>query len=150
MYRVAALVLFVLAVTGSLHAQTSNAELTGQVVAAESSFAATMANRDLDAFARFVAPDAIFFGSDGPTRGREAVVESWRALFSLPKPPFSWQRATVVVLDSGSLALSSGPVFDAKGEQTGTFNSIWRREPNGEWRVIFDKGCRVCDCARKS
>lgn len=27
-----------------------------------------------------------------------------------------------------------------------TFNSIWRREAQGRWRVVFDKGCDVCNC----
>ena len=25
-----------------------------------------------------------------------------------------------------------------------------RREPDGAWRVIFDKGCPVCDCEKKA
>ena len=52
----------------------------------------------------------------------------------------------VEVLDSGGLALSSGPVLDAKGEWVGTFQSIWRLEPDGRWRVVFDKGCPPCVC----
>ena len=48
----------------------------------------------------------------------------------------------IEVLPSGTLALSSGPVFDPDGKKVGTFNSIWRRERNGKWQVIFDKGCR--------
>ena len=55
--------------------------------------------------------------------------------------PFSWRPEVVEVLDSGTLALTSGPVRDPTGKQTGTFNSIWRREPDGRWRVVFDKGC---------
>jgi ketosteroid isomerase-like protein len=47
----------------------------------------------------------------------------------------------VEVLDSGTLALSAGPVRDPKGQQIGTFNSIWRREADGSWKIIFDKGC---------
>jgi ketosteroid isomerase-like protein len=142
------LLMLLLAATSRLQAQAMDAEMAQQVVAAESSFAATMASRDLDAFARFVAPEAVFFGGAGPIRGREAVVQSWSRFFAQPAPPFSWKPATVVVLDSGTLALSSGPVFDPDGQQTATFNSIWRREPNGEWKVVFDKGCRACDCAK--
>jgi hypothetical protein len=32
-------------------------------------------------------------------------------------------------------------VFDPQGKRIGTFNSIWRRETDGRWHVIFDKGC---------
>jgi ketosteroid isomerase-like protein len=52
------------------------------------------------------------------------------------------------VIASGALAHSSGPVHDAAGRQIGTFNSIWRREPDGTWLVVFDKGCPVCNCER--
>jgi ketosteroid isomerase-like protein len=141
-------VLLLLASTSPLQAQAPIAELTRQVFTAESSFAATLANRDVAAFASFVAPDAVFFGRQGATHGREAVVESWRPLFGGPTAPFSWKPATVEVLESGSLALSSGPVLDPEGHQTGTFNSIWRRDPSGAWKVVFDKGCPVCNCAR--
>jgi ketosteroid isomerase-like protein len=55
--------------------------------------------------------------------------------------PFSWRPETVEVLESGTLALSSGPVFDAAGQPIGAFNSIWRLEADGRWRVVFDKGC---------
>jgi hypothetical protein len=39
-------------------------------------------------------------------------------------------------------------VFDPKGERVGTFNSIWRRDGDGKWKVVFDKGCDVCKCAQ--
>ena len=124
------------------------AALTRQVFAAESGFAATMAGRDSIAFATFVAPDAIFFGEKSVLRGKSAVVDGWRALFVGPTPPFSWKPETVEVIASGTLAHSSGPVHDAEGRQIGTFNSIWRREPDGTWLVVFDKGCQVCHCER--
>jgi hypothetical protein len=52
----------------------------------------------------------------------------------------------VEVLDSGTLAMTSGPVFDPAGKRTGTFNSVWRLEPSGEWKIVLDKGCPPCDC----
>ena len=45
-------------------------------------------------------------------------------------------------------ASSSGPVFDPSGKQIATFSSIWRLEAPGVWRIIFDKGNDVCDCAK--
>jgi len=119
-----------------------------QVFAAESSFAYTMAARDLKAFGSYVAPDAVFFGHRGVMRGNAAVVEGWKALFEGPQAPFSWKPEVVEVLDSGKLAHSSGPVLDPDGKLIGTFNSVWRLEPDGRWRVVFDKGCSVCDTTR--
>jgi len=112
-----------------------------QVRKAETAFAATMASRDHAAFGGFVAEEAIFFGRRGPLRGRAAVLEGWRPLFEGPTAPFSWKPEVVEVLASGTFALSSGSVWDPEGKQIGTFNSIWRRDADGRWRVIFDKGC---------
>ena len=128
--------------------QTSSpADARLQVMAAERAFAKTMADRDLAGFGRFVSEEAIFFGGPTPLRGRQQVVEGWRRFFTAPQAPFAWEPAEVEVLASGTLALSSGPVVDASGKKIATFSSIWRLEENGAWRVVFDKGNAVCDCA---
>ena len=76
--------------------------------------------------------------------GKAAVVAGWKAYFDGVVAPFSWEPETVEVLDSGTLALTSGPVRGPDGKQIGTFNSIWRREADGRWKVVFDKGCPPC------
>jgi ketosteroid isomerase-like protein len=121
-------------------------ELALEVRSAEIAFAKTMAARDHAAFGEHVAREAIFFGSKGVLRGKAAVVEGWKRFFEGPEAPFSWEPGQVEVLESGTLALSSGPVRDPEGKRIGTFNSVWRREADGTWRVIFDKGCPPCDC----
>lgn len=123
----------------------TNEELAAQVRAAEISFAKSMADRDHAAFTAHLADEAIFFGR-GVLRGKTAVAEGWKPLFEKPAAPFSWEPEKVQVLDSGTLGLSSGPVRDASGKRTGTYNSIWRLEANGRWRIIFDNGCPPCDC----
>jgi ketosteroid isomerase-like protein len=128
----------------------SIAELTRQVRDSETGFAETMAGRDLTAFASYIADDTIFLGRDAALRGKTAVIAGWKSLYDGEKAPFSWRSETVEVLDSGSLAHSSGPILDAQGKQVGTFNSIWRREADHRWRVIFDKGCDACSCAPAS
>jgi ketosteroid isomerase-like protein len=132
----------------TLRAQTTTAALSRQVFAAESSFAASLAQRDSAAFAAFLSPEAIFFGDTTVLRGKAAVVEGWRPFFAGPAAPFSWKPEVIEVVSSGRLALSSGPVHDPSGRRIGTFNSVWRRGPDGTWRVIFDKGCPVCRCER--
>jgi ketosteroid isomerase-like protein len=125
----------------SLLGQSTPSTLTSHVFAAESSFAASMARRDLKAFAALISPEAVFFSDTAALRGKEVVVDAWRRFFVERKPPFSWRPETVEVLSSGTLALTSGPVHDPGGKLIGTFTSIWRREADGSWRIIFDKGC---------
>jgi uncharacterized protein (TIGR02246 family) len=123
------------------------AERAQQVRAAETAFARSMADRNLDAFAALVAEDAVFFGGDKAMHGKEAIVANWKAFFDGKDAPFSWESAQVEVLESGALAHSSGPVYNPEGKRVATFNSIWRREADGSWKVVFDKGCNVCECA---
>ena len=119
----------------------SNVQMLGeQVRAAEAGFAATMEQRDLAAFRSFISPEAVFFTNDKALRGRDAVVEEWKRFFEAPAAPFSWVPETIEVLDSGKLALSSGPVYDQNKKLVARFTSIWRLEDDGKWRVVFDKG----------
>lgn len=111
-----------------------------EVFAAERAFARSMAERDLAAFARHVADDTLFFGGRQVLRGKAAVVEGWKAFFDGPAAPFSWEPDQVEVLASGQLALSTGPVRNPKGEVIARFNSIWQRQSDGRWLVVFDKG----------
>jgi ketosteroid isomerase-like protein len=112
-----------------------------QVRETEAAFARTMADRDWKAFTSFISHEAVFFGSQGVLRGREAVAAGWKPYFDAPQAPFSWTPEQVEVLESGTLALSSGPVFTPGGERSGTFMSVWRLEVDGRWRIVFDKGC---------
>lgn len=111
-----------------------------QVIKTEQTFADTMKDRDLEKFSTFIAPDAVFFSRTGPLRGRANVVAEWQKLFVEKEPPFSWKPEVVEVLESGDLALSSGPVFGKDGTQIATFTSVWRLDRDGNWKIVFDKG----------
>jgi len=100
-----------------------------------------MADRDLKAFAQHIADEAIFFNGSSALRGKAQVVSEWSRLYEGKVAPFSWEPDRVEVLDSGTLALSTGLVRDPAGKVIARFNSIWRLEAPGVWRVIFDKGC---------
>jgi ketosteroid isomerase-like protein len=120
--------------------------LQQQVEDTERAFARTMADRNHEAFMSFLSDETIFFAGETPLRGKQQVADSWKPFFEEPEAPFSWEPQTVVVLDSGTLALSSGPVRDPAGKQVATFNSIWRRGTNDQWQIVFDKGSNACNC----
>ncbi|MEN8143758.1 MAG: DUF4440 domain-containing protein [Gemmatimonadota bacterium] len=122
-------------------AAQTHEELALQVRSAEAAFAKTMADRDFESFISFVGDEAVFFSGREVLRGVEAVGEGWSPFFEGASAPFSWEPEVVEVLESGTLALSSGPVRDADGRDIGTYNSIWRRDAEGRWKVVFDKGC---------
>ena len=136
----------VIALLSTAEAQQDRASLQREVIEAERAFAKTMADRDHQAFTTFLSKEAVFWGEADVSRGHTEVAAAWKKLFEGARAPFSWSPEQVEVLDSGTLAFSSGPVLDPKGNRVGTFNSVWRREADGRWRVVFDKGCPRCQC----
>ncbi len=124
-----------------------------QLLLALLSFAAPVAfAEDLAALTEQVRATEIAFAktlADQPLRGPDQVLTRWQKFFDAPQPPFSWRPEIVEVQQGGKLALSTGPVLDPAGKRIGTYTSIWRRESTGAWKIIFDRGCPVCDCAQK-
>lgn len=105
---------------------------------AEQAFADAFAARDLERFASFIHPDAVFAGRDGPLQGREAILVVWSRFFESEEPPFRWAPKRVLVRPNGETAMTTGPVFDREGRPIGAFASTWARQPDGVWQVIFD------------
>jgi ketosteroid isomerase-like protein len=127
----------------------SATDLKKQVADTETAFAKTMADRNLAAFTSFLSQETIFFSGPTPLHGPTEVTAFWKKFYEKPEAPFSWRPETVEVLESGTLAISSGPVFDPSGKKFATFTSIWRQEAPGVWRIVFDKGNPECDCEKK-
>jgi ketosteroid isomerase-like protein len=119
--------------------------LQQQVAETERIFARTMAERDFAGFQSLLSAEAIFFTGEKALRGKQQVIEGWKPFYDRPDALFSWDPSRVEVLDSGHLALSTGPVRDPKGKLIGTFTSIWRLEEGNHWRIIFDKGDPACE-----
>lgn len=99
-----------------------------------------LARRDFAAFGRFVDAEAVFLGNTTAMRGRQAVLDGWQRHFTDRQAPFAWEPGTAEVLDSGTLAFTAGPVRDGHGQPIARFHSIWRRNADGQWQVVFDKG----------
>ena len=131
-------------------AAPANEALKQQVADVERAFAATMKARDLKAFGEFLSEETVFFSGPVPLHGKAAVLEFWKKFYDKPQAPFSWEPKEVEVLKSGTLAISSGPVFDPGGKHFANYSSIWRLEAPGKWRIIFDKGWEECECAKSA
>ena len=129
-------------------AQPNVADLQRQVADTERAFAKTMATRDHPAFATCLAAETVFFTGPKPLHGKQQVADGWKRFYESAAAPFSWEPEQVEVLESGTLALSSGPVRDPSGKLIATYTSIWRLEAPSVWRIIFDKGNAACDCSK--
>jgi ketosteroid isomerase-like protein len=144
MNRIRAAMLSVLGLGGSIASAPTNAELAEDLRRTEAAFAKTMADRDYAAFQSFLADDTVFFTRAGVRRGKQSVASEWKRWYEGKAAPFSWAPEQAVVLESGSLGLTTGSVYDPEGARIGVFNSVWRREKDGKWRIVFDRGCDIC------
>ncbi len=136
------------AMTSTMPTSSNKAALTQQVIATERQFAKTMADRDHAAFLSFVSDEAIFLNGGKPLHGKEKIGEFWKKFYLKPATPFSWEPEFVEVLNSGTLAQSTGPVRNPDGKIFARFTSTWRLESPGVWKIVFDDGYAVCDCAK--
>ena len=137
-------VFFACVLTSFLSLASSEKNLKEQVKQTEIAFAKTMHDRDFKAFQSFLSKEAVFLNGKKVSRGIEEISNVWRSFYEKETAPFSWKPETVVVLDSGKLALSTGPVRNSIGELTAYYTSTWRLEDDGTWRIIFDKGNKAC------
>jgi ketosteroid isomerase-like protein len=129
-----------LLIAAAAQAQPDLDALTRQVADTERAFARSMAERDHAAFTKHLSDQAVFFSGAAPLQGRAAVAAGWKRFFEAKEAPFSWEPDLVVVTSDGTLAHSTGPVRDPAGRPIGRFNSVWRLEAPGVWRIVFDKG----------
>ena len=130
----------------TLLATVAAADPAAVVWCQEVAFSQSAENKDIDAFRSHLDRDARFVGSS-VVRGPDEIVAAWQVFFSDDGPAIKWRPQFVEVLNDGTLALTRGPyrmiVTDPDGnqvEQWGTFNSVWRKHENGDWRVVFDAG----------
>ncbi|WP_156900019.1 YybH family protein [Luteimonas mephitis] len=114
----------------------------------ELGFARSVAEHDAAAFAGFVHSGAAFgAGQAAPLRGRAAIVAEWSGLIEGKGVRLSWYPARVTIGAAPDVAWSSGPALfewpdrpPAQRYAIGTYHSVWIRDADGRWRVLFDEG----------
>ena len=122
------------------------ADQAADVRCQEVAFSRAAEARDRASFVSFLDDDARFVGN-GVLRGPDEIAAAWQVFFADDGPTIKWRPQFVEVLASGDLALTRGPYrLLAAGpdgevvEEWGTFNSVWRKDADDTWRVIFDAG----------
>ncbi len=112
----------------------------------EIAFSESVENRDEKAFRSFIDRDARFVGSS-VRRGPSEITEGWAPFLAEGGPQIKWRPLHVEVLENGRLAFSRGLYRVTARNDDGTdsvswgsFNSTWRLNEDGEWRVVFDAG----------
>lgn len=114
----------------------------------ELSFARSVAEKDRAAFAGHLHPQAAFnAGAARPLRGKDAIATAWGDIVDGTRLRLAWYPDRVTIGGVGDVAWSSGPALferlDQQGPErfsVGKFHSVWHRDGNGAWHVLFDEG----------
>jgi ketosteroid isomerase-like protein len=114
------------------------ADAVEEVRNTELAFAKAFADRDAATFFSYVADDATFLAARVNLVGKAEIVKRWSPFFNEKVAPFTWRPERVFVTAGGNIGLSTGPVFDKDGLQAGIYSSVWQKNANGEWKIIFD------------
>jgi len=127
------------------------ADVENDVRCREVAFSQSVEMQDMAAFRSLIDADARFVGAS-VQRGVTDIAAAWSVFFSENSPKMKWRPQFVEVLDDGTLALSRGPYRmtvrgedGALSEHWGTFNSVWRKQDGGQWKVVFDAGNQAAE-----
>ncbi|KQN25113.1 hypothetical protein ASE86_02315 [Sphingomonas sp. Leaf33] len=112
--------------------------LQASALDAERAFAARAAKGEQwAAFRDTAAEDAMMFAP------RPIVARRFLADKPEPKHPIQWfPRASFVSCD-GATAVNTGPWMVPAEKAAGYFTTIWRRQPDGTWKWLYDGGAET-------
>jgi hypothetical protein len=138
--------------SAALVAQSADGQALQRMVASERAFAAATAEVGVrDGFLAFFADDAIQIqrAENGVTLGKARDALASQPLQQLPVPnQLLWEPFTGQVSSDGSMGWLTGAYvrFNQAQKTTvgqGAYFSVWKRQPNGTWRVWLDEGIQL-------
>jgi ketosteroid isomerase-like protein len=115
---------------------------------ADRAFAAATAERGVEGWVSYFADDGVQYPKQGVVIGKEAIRALMAPGLSNPSTVFTWKPESAVVSASGDLGYTRGRwevgSRDEAGEVAigarGNYVSIWRKGPDGAWKVAVDIG----------
>jgi ketosteroid isomerase-like protein len=130
--------------------QRKSSAALDSLVAAEKAFAATSVEKGVrESFLMFFADDGINF-QPHPTKTRESFLKR-PAPTVRPPVELNWRPIYADVSGAGDLGYTTGPYTlrdlspEKKPARFGFYFSIWKKQANGEWKVVLDCGIGTPD-----
>ena len=119
-----------------------------QILKSDAAFARSVAEKNREAFLSFIAEVTTFNGGTAnELHGRDAVMKAWADFFAPDGPTLSWTPLNGEVVGAGDVGYTTGrSVYRQKGadrkvtERHGQYITVWRKQPDGSWKVVFDTG----------
>jgi ketosteroid isomerase-like protein len=131
-----------------LHPQTlaKNGDGGAAVHEADMAFAQATKQSGLDGWMSYFADDA-YLGTNPAVRGKLELRRFYTNLFSRRDLKFEWTPDHAEIFKSGILGYTSGRYTmsftnfqGATVSQTGSYVTIWQKQPDGSWKVLSDFG----------
>lgn len=124
----------------------------------EARFQKDVAARGGPGFAEWFAPDGVLLGNGAAPAVGKVAIEKF-ATWSPKDYQLTWTPNDATMGPSGDIGYTwshyEGRSKDANGNQvviSGRFITIWRKEPDGSWKVVLDAGANeppeAGDCCR--
>jgi len=123
---------------------------TAALLQADRDFAKTGVAKDIDGFMSFITEDVRFYSAGLMRTGKLAFRESWAKGFAEPNWSISWAPLYAEAGHSADLGYTTGgfEIHDKSSDGTplvrkGSYVTIWRKQPDGTWKVALDIGSFV-------
>lgn len=116
-----------------------------ELMQADRDFYADWQKNGADAWARWWAEDGVEDTGKGPAVGPDAVRKHITETYG-PGSSLTWTPDEARAMEDGRMGLTRGhfvAVFNAEGKKTevrGQYITIWRKQKDGNWRIVWDGG----------
>lgn len=118
-----------------------------ELLTADQAFAKLSAEKGLAAWEQYFAPDAVIFPKRGGiAEGMDAVKAAW-AKGGFTPAGLRWTPKRAIMSESGDIGYTYGVwIWEGKGPNgkpsraTGKYITIWRKQPDGSYKIVLDTG----------
>jgi len=123
---------------------------TAALLQVDRDFAKTGVAKNIDGFMSYIAEDVRFYSAGVMRTGKLAFREGWAKGFADPNWSITWAPLYAEAGKSADLGYSTGSfeIHDKSSDGTpvvrkGSYVTIWRKQPDGVWKVALDIGSFV-------
>lgn len=117
-----------------------------EILDAEKSFAEMAKNEGIgNAFMTYAAEDAVIMRNNSLITGKQAISQYYERISGYPDATLTWEPGFADAAASGDMGYTYGyytfSYVDTLGNtisNKGVFHTIWKRQPDGTWRFVWD------------